>query len=178
MCRLWFLFIDLILLFTRRLTCLTRHLFARVRACACTWDSSLPECCSVLWWSRKGKRSVKLRWIQMTSEGVKSFRNFSIRTPARSVVFIFTRKHGALSELQSQSQFHLIWNLVHHLCWDPPLPVSHLVFFCVRALNRCEQMIQRYSRELSSDSSAVGKAVEDCMKAVIGVLLNLTHDNG
>uniref|UniRef100_H3CB43 WAPL cohesin release factor b n=1 Tax=Tetraodon nigroviridis TaxID=99883 RepID=H3CB43_TETNG len=47
----------------------------------------------------------------------------------------------------------------------------------VRALNRCEQMIQRYSREMSSDWSAVGKAVEDCMKAVIGVLLNLTHDN-
>ncbi len=47
-------------------------------------------------------------------------------------------------------------------------------------------MIQRYSREVSSLSSAlpqsshsnVGKAVEDCMRAVIGVLLNLTHDNG
>ncbi|KAK1881627.1 Wings apart-like protein like [Dissostichus eleginoides] len=39
-----------------------------------------------------------------------------------------------------------------------------------------EAMIQRYSRELNSDG-AVGKAVEDCMRAIIGVLLNLTHDN-
>ncbi len=64
---------------------------------------------------------------------------------------------------------------------------SGVVFLCVwRALQHCEQMIQRYSREVSSSSSAlpqsshsnVGKAVEDCMRAVIGVLLNLTHDNG
>lgn len=52
-------------------------------------------------------------------------------------------------------------------------------------------MIQRYSRALNNSSvslsgaalphcnfSNVGKAVEDCMRAVIGVLLNLTHDNG
>lgn len=55
----------------------------------------------------------------------------------------------------------------------------------------CEDMIQRYSRALNNSSlssssatlphcsfSNVGKAVEDCMRAVIGVLLNLTHDNG
>ncbi|KAG8008865.1 Wings apart-like protein-like protein [Nibea albiflora] len=46
-----------------------------------------------------------------------------------------------------------------------------------RALSRCEEMIQRYSRELNSDGAVVGKAVEDCMRAIIGVLLNLTHDN-
>lgn len=52
-------------------------------------------------------------------------------------------------------------------------------------------MIQRYSRALNNSSvlssgallphcsfSNVGKAVEDCMRAIIGVLLNLTHDNG
>lgn len=52
-------------------------------------------------------------------------------------------------------------------------------------------MIRRYSRALNNSSlsssgaalphcsfSNVGKAVEDCMRAVIGVLLNLTHDNG
>lgn len=51
-------------------------------------------------------------------------------------------------------------------------------------------MIQCYSREVNSSLcssgtvlphcsfSNVGKAVEDCMRAVIGVLLNLTHDNG
>uniref|UniRef100_A0A674MWG1 Wings apart-like protein homolog n=1 Tax=Takifugu rubripes TaxID=31033 RepID=A0A674MWG1_TAKRU len=54
---------------------------------------------------------------------------------------------------------------------------SSLIVSSAKALNRCEQMIQRYSRELNSDCTAVGKAVEDCMKAVIGVLLNLTHDN-
>lgn len=68
-------------------------------------------------------------------------------------------------------------------------------FFCLsfpRALRYCEDMIQRYSRALNNSSlssssssqlphcsfSNVGKAVEDCMRAVIGVLLNLTHDNG
>lgn len=64
-----------------------------------------------------------------------------------------------------------------------------LLFF--RALWHCEDMIQRYSRALNNSSvlssgallphcsfSNVGKAVEDCMRAVIGVLLNLTHDNG
>ncbi len=51
-------------------------------------------------------------------------------------------------------------------------------FSSLRALRRCEEMIQRYSRELNSDRAVVGKAVEDCMRAIIGVLLNLTHDNG
>uniref|UniRef100_A0A8C1PG26 Wings apart-like protein homolog n=1 Tax=Cyprinus carpio TaxID=7962 RepID=A0A8C1PG26_CYPCA len=62
---------------------------------------------------------------------------------------------------------------------------SQLIVSSARALRHCEQMIQRYSREVSSSSPAlpqsshsnVGKAVEDCMRAVIGVLLNLTHDN-
>uniref|UniRef100_A0A6Q2WRR0 Wings apart-like protein homolog n=1 Tax=Esox lucius TaxID=8010 RepID=A0A6Q2WRR0_ESOLU len=59
------------------------------------------------------------------------------------------------------------------------------------ALWHCEEMIQRYSQETGMSSSLcsggpalpyashsnVGKAVEDCMRAVIGVLLNLTHDN-
>lgn len=48
----------------------------------------------------------------------------------------------------------------------------------LRALRRCEEMIQRYSREVNSDGAVVGKAVENCMRAIIGVLLNLTHDNG
>lgn len=59
-----------------------------------------------------------------------------------------------------------------------------------RGLRYCEEMIQRYSREVNNSllssgtalphcsHSNVGKAVEDCMRAVIGVLLNLTHDNG
>uniref|UniRef100_A0A673CHV7 Wings apart-like protein homolog n=1 Tax=Sphaeramia orbicularis TaxID=375764 RepID=A0A673CHV7_9TELE len=54
---------------------------------------------------------------------------------------------------------------------------SSLIVSSAKALRRCEQMIQRYSREMSSDWAAVGKAVEDCMRAIIGVLLNLTHDN-
>ncbi|KAG9341840.1 hypothetical protein JZ751_018564 [Albula glossodonta] len=66
---------------------------------------------------------------------------------------------------------------------------SQLIVSSARALWHCEEMIQRYSREVpgvrSSGGSAlphcsfsnVGKAVEDCMRAVIGVLLNLTHDN-
>ncbi|XP_060889570.1 wings apart-like protein homolog isoform X1 [Labrus mixtus] len=53
---------------------------------------------------------------------------------------------------------------------------SSLIISSAKALRRCEAMIQRYSRELNSDG-AVGKAVEDCMRAIIGVLLNLTHDN-
>lgn len=52
-----------------------------------------------------------------------------------------------------------------------------VLLLSLRGLSRCEEMIQRYSRELNSDG-AVGKAVEDCMRAIIGVLLNLTHDNG
>ncbi|XP_067092511.1 wings apart-like protein homolog [Osmerus mordax] len=66
---------------------------------------------------------------------------------------------------------------------------SQLIISSTRGLQYCEEMIQRYSREvnvsLSSSGTAlphcsfsnVGKAVEDCMRAVIGVLLNLTHDN-
>ncbi|XP_059180125.1 wings apart-like protein homolog isoform X2 [Centropristis striata] len=53
---------------------------------------------------------------------------------------------------------------------------SSLIISSAKALRRCEEMIQRYSRELNADG-AVGKAVEDCMRAIIGVLLNLTHDN-
>nr|XP_015800251.2 wings apart-like protein homolog [Nothobranchius furzeri] len=67
---------------------------------------------------------------------------------------------------------------------------SQLIISSARALRYCEDMIQRYSRALNNSSvssaaatlphcsfSNVGKAVEDCMRAVIGVLLNLTHDN-
>ncbi|KAM9344737.1 wings apart-like protein homolog [Symphorus nematophorus] len=67
---------------------------------------------------------------------------------------------------------------------------SQLIVSSARALQCCEDMIQRYSRALNNSSlsssgaalphcsfSNVGKAVEDCMRAVIGVLLNLTHDN-
>ncbi|XP_068597161.1 wings apart-like protein homolog [Brachionichthys hirsutus] len=67
---------------------------------------------------------------------------------------------------------------------------SQLISSSARALRYCEEMIQRYSRALNNSSlslsgaalphcsfSNVGKAVEDCMRAVIGVLLNLTHDN-
>uniref|UniRef100_A0A3B3YL85 Wings apart-like protein homolog n=1 Tax=Poecilia mexicana TaxID=48701 RepID=A0A3B3YL85_9TELE len=68
---------------------------------------------------------------------------------------------------------------------------SQLIVSSARALHYCEDMIQRYSRALNNSSlssssgvalphcsfSNVGKAVEDCMRAVIGVLLNLTHDN-
>ncbi|MED6250725.1 hypothetical protein ATANTOWER_007028 [Ataeniobius toweri] len=54
---------------------------------------------------------------------------------------------------------------------------SSLIVSSAKALRRCEQMIQRYSREINSDGGMVGKAVEDCMRAIIGVLLNLTHDN-
>lgn len=53
-----------------------------------------------------------------------------------------------------------------------------MCILCVRALSRCEEMIQRYSRELHTGGAVVAKAVEDCMRAIIGVLLNLTHDNG
>ncbi|KAM9364019.1 wings apart-like protein homolog isoform 2-T2 [Pholidichthys leucotaenia] len=67
---------------------------------------------------------------------------------------------------------------------------SQLIVSSARALRYCEDMIQRYSRALNNSSlstpgttlphcsfTSVGKAVEDCMRAVIGVLLNLTHDN-
>uniref|UniRef100_A0A672GGN8 Wings apart-like protein homolog n=1 Tax=Salarias fasciatus TaxID=181472 RepID=A0A672GGN8_SALFA len=54
---------------------------------------------------------------------------------------------------------------------------SSLIVSSAKALARCEAMIQRYSREVNADGAVVGKAVEDCMRAIIGVLLNLTHDN-
>uniref|UniRef100_A0A4W5QTV7 Wings apart-like protein homolog n=1 Tax=Hucho hucho TaxID=62062 RepID=A0A4W5QTV7_9TELE len=66
---------------------------------------------------------------------------------------------------------------------------SQLITSSARGLRYCVDMIQRYSREVNSSLcssgtvlphssfSNVGKAVEDCMRAVIGVLLNLTHDN-
>ncbi|KAM4524917.1 wings apart-like protein homolog [Odontesthes bonariensis] len=54
---------------------------------------------------------------------------------------------------------------------------SSLIISSAKALSRCEEMIQRYNREVNSEGVVVGKAVEDCMRAIIGVLLNLTHDN-
>ncbi|XP_044193733.1 wings apart-like protein homolog [Thunnus albacares] len=55
---------------------------------------------------------------------------------------------------------------------------SSLIASSAKALSRCEEMIQRYSRQVNSgDRAVVGKAVENCMRAIIGVLLNLTHDN-
>ncbi|KAK6328660.1 hypothetical protein J4Q44_G00006380 [Coregonus suidteri] len=66
---------------------------------------------------------------------------------------------------------------------------SQLIVSSASGLRYCVDMIQRYSREVNSSLcssgtalphcsfSNVGKAVEDCMRAVIGVLLNLTHDN-
>ncbi|XP_038847858.1 wings apart-like protein homolog [Salvelinus namaycush] len=66
---------------------------------------------------------------------------------------------------------------------------SQLIMSSARGLRYCVDMIQRYSREVNSSLcssgtalphssfSNVGKAVEDCMRSVIGVLLNLTHDN-
>nr|XP_019964797.1 PREDICTED: wings apart-like protein homolog [Paralichthys olivaceus] len=54
---------------------------------------------------------------------------------------------------------------------------SSLIASSAKGLSRCEAMIQRYSREVNSDGAVVGKAVENCMRAIIGVLLNLTHDN-
>ncbi|XP_061086620.1 wings apart-like protein homolog [Conger conger] len=66
---------------------------------------------------------------------------------------------------------------------------SQLIMSSAKGLRHCEEMIQRYSREVNSSRSSsgaalphcshsnVGKAVEDCMRAIIGVLLNLTHDN-
>uniref|UniRef100_A0A8C1KTC9 Wings apart-like protein homolog n=1 Tax=Cyprinus carpio TaxID=7962 RepID=A0A8C1KTC9_CYPCA len=66
---------------------------------------------------------------------------------------------------------------------------SQLIVSSAKALWHCEEMIQRYSRVVNRglcssgmplpycSNSNVGKAVEDCMRAIIGVLLNLTHDN-
>uniref|UniRef100_A0A8C6UEI1 WAPL cohesin release factor b n=1 Tax=Neogobius melanostomus TaxID=47308 RepID=A0A8C6UEI1_9GOBI len=53
---------------------------------------------------------------------------------------------------------------------------SSLIVSSAKALWKCEQMIQTYTRDLPSDR-ALAKAVQDCMRAIIGVLLNLTHDN-
>nr|XP_061807549.1 wings apart-like protein homolog [Nerophis lumbriciformis] len=60
---------------------------------------------------------------------------------------------------------------------------SSLIISCAKALRRCEEMIQCYSVEgisapVSTEcGSVVAKAVENCMRAIIGVLLSLTHDN-
>ncbi|XP_062859281.1 wings apart-like protein homolog isoform X2 [Trichomycterus rosablanca] len=57
---------------------------------------------------------------------------------------------------------------------------SQLIVSSAKALRHCEEMIQRYSRNTPGSSpshSSVGKAVQDCMRAIIGILLNLTHDN-
>ncbi|KAK3562615.1 hypothetical protein QTP86_002520 [Hemibagrus guttatus] len=62
---------------------------------------------------------------------------------------------------------------------------SQLIISSARALRHCESMIQLYCRNVinsgansaHSNHSNVGKAVEDCLRAVLGVMLNLTHDN-
>ncbi|KAM6951066.1 wings apart-like protein homolog [Aplochiton taeniatus] len=66
---------------------------------------------------------------------------------------------------------------------------SSLIVSSAKALSHCEGMIQRYSVEMTSSvcstggalpfcsNSNVAKAVQNCMRAIIGVLLNLTHDN-
>ncbi|XP_078499417.1 wings apart-like protein homolog isoform X2 [Lissotriton helveticus] len=67
---------------------------------------------------------------------------------------------------------------------------SQLIAASAKALQHCEQFVQRYNRAEDSiccvDTKSlpqfsvtnhVGKAVEDCMRAIIGVLLNLTNDN-
>lgn len=62
---------------------------------------------------------------------------------------------------------------------------SQLIISSARALRHCESMIHLYCRDVINSSAAsahsnhsnVGKAVEDCMRAVLGVMLNLTHDN-
>ncbi|XP_067876481.1 wings apart-like protein homolog [Heterodontus francisci] len=67
---------------------------------------------------------------------------------------------------------------------------SQLIISSARALRHCEQLITRYNQEDNkvcmansnslpqySASSHIGKAVEDCMRAIFGVLLNLTNDN-
>ncbi|OCT71962.1 wings apart-like protein homolog [Xenopus laevis] len=67
---------------------------------------------------------------------------------------------------------------------------SQLITSSAKALQHCEELIQRYNRAEDTicipyskslphhnASSNVGKAVEDCMRSIIGVLLNLTNDN-
>ncbi|XP_070086209.1 wings apart-like protein homolog isoform X4 [Equus caballus] len=67
---------------------------------------------------------------------------------------------------------------------------SQLIVSSAKALQHCEELIQQYNRAENSVcvpeskplphqnvTNHVGKAVEDCMRAIIGVLLNLTNDN-
>ncbi|XP_034291263.1 wings apart-like protein homolog isoform X1 [Pantherophis guttatus] len=67
---------------------------------------------------------------------------------------------------------------------------SQLIVSSAKALQHCEELIQRYNRAedticladskplpYQNVTNHVGKAVEDCMRAIIGVLLNLTNDN-
>ncbi|XP_026999913.2 wings apart-like protein homolog isoform X1 [Tachysurus fulvidraco] len=62
---------------------------------------------------------------------------------------------------------------------------SQLIASSARALRHCESMIQLYCRNVinsgansaHSNHSNVGKAVQDCLRALLGVMLNLTHDN-
>ncbi|XP_074088661.1 wings apart-like protein homolog isoform X3 [Macrotis lagotis] len=67
---------------------------------------------------------------------------------------------------------------------------SQLIVSSAKALQHCEELIQRYNRAensiclpdskplpLQNVTNHVGKAVQDCMRAIIGVLLNLTNDN-
>lgn len=67
---------------------------------------------------------------------------------------------------------------------------SQLIVSSSKALQHCEELIQRYNRAedticlpdskplpYQNVTNHVGKAVEDCMRAIIGVLLNLTNDN-
>uniref|UniRef100_A0A8C5PYJ7 Wings apart-like protein homolog n=1 Tax=Leptobrachium leishanense TaxID=445787 RepID=A0A8C5PYJ7_9ANUR len=67
---------------------------------------------------------------------------------------------------------------------------SQLIVSSAMALRHCEVFIKRFNRAEDSicipdtkalphhnATSHVGKAVEDCMRAIIGVLLNLTNDN-
>ncbi|XP_058527916.1 wings apart-like protein homolog isoform X3 [Ochotona princeps] len=67
---------------------------------------------------------------------------------------------------------------------------SQLIISSAKALQHCEELIQQYNRAENSIcigdnkplphqnvTNHVGKAVEDCMRAIIGVLLNLTNDN-
>lgn len=106
-------------------------------------------------------------------------------------------RRSIVLKLVALSAFRIIFPLCTLIFFF--ISVMSLFTFCqqylfltfIRALRYCEDMIQRYSRalnntSLSSSAAAlphcsftnVGKAVEDCMRAVIGVLLNLTHDNG
>ncbi|XP_053737054.1 wings apart-like protein homolog isoform X1 [Synchiropus splendidus] len=54
---------------------------------------------------------------------------------------------------------------------------SSLIVSCAKALKVCEEMIQHYSTQKNPDRAVVGKALENSMRAIIMVLVNLTHDN-